>query len=72
VSYLTPLNFDSVLAFYQEQMPLNGWTQKDDSMVANDAALLYFEKPDREATITLSFTPLEEKTAVMIIIQVKE
>jgi len=69
VSYLTPFDFDSVLAFYQEEMPNNGWVPKDDSVIADEAALLYYEKADREATVTLSYTPLDNKTAVLILIQ---
>jgi hypothetical protein len=69
VSYLTPFDFDSVLAFYQTEMPNHGWLPKDNSVITDDAALLYFEKSDRKATVTLSYTPIDDKTAVMILIQ---
>jgi hypothetical protein len=72
VSYLTPLDFDSVLSFYQAQMLEHSWTPKDGSVIADDAALLYYEKPDRQVTITMSFNPVDSQTAVMIIIQQKE
>jgi hypothetical protein len=52
-------------------MPANDWTAKEGSVITADAALLYFEKPEREATVTLSFSPSDNKTVVMIIIQKK-
>lgn len=72
VSYQTPLNLDTVLSFYQEQMVVNGWETKDGNVITADAALLYFEKNNREATITLSHSAGENITIVMIIIQEKQ
>jgi hypothetical protein len=72
VSYMTPIDFATVLSFYQEQMPINGWTAKEGDVITEDAALLYYEKTGREATVTLSYSAGDSKTVVMIIIQVKE
>lgn len=69
ISYKTALDFDTVLSFYQEQMLQNGWSAKDDSVITADAALLYFEKLEREATVTMSSVDSENRTVVMIIIQ---
>jgi hypothetical protein len=71
VSYFTPQDFNFVLSFYQEQMPINGWVETSDSVINEDTALLYYEKPDREVTITLSINPADDETTVMIIIQDK-
>lgn len=72
VSYLTPFDFDFVLDFYQAEMPNNGWSAKEGSVITDDAALLYFEKSGRDATVTLSYTPIDDKTAVLILIQVPD
>ena len=72
VSYSTSMSFDSVLTFYQEQMPINGWSEKEGSVITDEAALLYFENSDREATVTLSYNSGGSETVVMIIIQEKE
>ena len=72
VSYHTPLNLDTVLSFYQDQMVVNGWETKEGNVITADAALLYFEKGNREATITLSHSAGENRTIVMIIIQEKQ
>ncbi len=72
VSYTTSLDFNSVLSFYQEQMLVNGWTVREGKVITEDAALLYFQKNDRQATVTLSYSLSNSKTDVMIIIQEKQ
>jgi hypothetical protein len=73
VSYMTPMDFDSVLTFYQEEMPMNDWVPlNEENVITDDAAVLYFEKPGREAIVTLSVNPLDDNTVVMITIQTKE
>ena len=71
ISYKTSLYFDTVLSFYQEQMLIYGWSAKDNNVITGDAALPYFEKTEREATVTLSRIDSENRTVVMIIIQDK-
>jgi hypothetical protein len=71
ITYFTPQEFDFVLKFYQEQMPINGWAAKDGSVINAESALLYYEKPDREVSITLSLNPSDNKTTVMIYIETK-
>lgn len=71
ISYFTSQDFNFVLSFYQEQMPINGWVETGDSVINEDTALLYYEKPDRKVTITLSINPVDDETTVMIIIQDK-
>lgn len=53
VMYTSASAFDDVLAFYQEQMPANGWSSTDDSFVSADTAMLGYTKEGRSATITL-------------------
>jgi len=44
-----------VLAFYQEQMPQNGWTLTKDLLDSTKTrGNLFFEKADRQATITIN------------------
>lgn len=72
VSYVTSMAFDEVLAFYQAQMPVNSWDLKQEgTMIGANTALLIFEKPDRNATVSLGVSPQDGKTFVMITIQSK-
>lgn len=72
VSYRTSLSFDEVLAFYQEQMPLNDWESvPDSSVIMAESVVLAFEKPDRNAFVTLNLDPQDGKTMVSIVIQPK-
>jgi len=67
VSYLTPLDFQSVLSYYQQEMPANGWeADSTNTVLAADTALLQYNKVDRHATITLTVS--SGKTVVLIII----
>ncbi len=70
VSYFTPLDLNSVKEFYTNEMPANGWTYtKGETAVKNEVLLLYFDKPDRKASITLSVNPVDKHTIVLIAIQ---
>jgi len=69
VSYLTPQDFSFIKAFYMEQMPLNGWSAVQDNIINDNSALLFYEKGDQEATITINFNPSDGKTSVMIFVQ---
>jgi len=72
VSYMTPLEFETVLSFYQEQMPENDWEPRQEgTVVSADSAVLHFEKPDRSAIVALGINPQDGKTFVMITIQSK-
>lgn len=64
VMYESASSFDDVLAFYQEQMPANGWTDTGDSFINPGSAMLSYTKDDRTATVTLS----GEDGAVSVII----
>lgn len=67
VTYITPLDFQSVLAFYQQEMPANGWeVDSTNTALTANTAVLQYDKVDRHATITLSES--NGKTVVLIII----
>jgi cytochrome c551/c552 len=67
VTYITPLDFQSVLAFYQQEMPANGWeADSTNTALTANTAVLQYDKVDRHATITLSES--DGKTVVLIII----
>ena len=52
--YESASSFDAVLAFYQEQMPANGWSETGDSFTAPGNAMLSYTKGESTANITLS------------------
>ena len=70
VSYSTPMELDDVIAFYQDEMPSYDWKPKENGTVIQDgAAVLQFEKPGRDAIVTMSKNQDDGLTYVMIIIQ---
>lgn len=72
VSYFTAMNFQTVLGFYKKEMPTNGWIEISGLSVETvDTAVLYYEKPDRKASLTISVDAAQQKTVVMILIQPK-
>ncbi len=72
VSYQTPLKFPAVLDFYQHEMVVNGWQfQTDDSVITDQAAVLRFAKPNREALLTLGYNEANNNTVVLITIELK-
>jgi len=72
VSYTTPMSMDSVISFYQNEMTEFDWEPKEDGTVVTDeAAVLQFEKPGRDAIVTLSVNPQDGYTYVMVTIQPK-
>jgi hypothetical protein len=72
VTYLTSMDFKSVVSFYETQMPVNGWTKVEDESIQNDnSAVLVYDKPSRKATITLGVNPTDNSTVVAISISQK-
>jgi hypothetical protein len=67
VFYTTPTQYTEVLAFYQTQMPANGWEidQTESHEYANAAELVYM-KGTRSVTINLSLNPLNNTSVVVI------
>ena len=54
VMYESASSFDDVLAFYQEQMPADGWSDTGDSFISEGTAMLSYTKDGRTATVTLT------------------
>jgi hypothetical protein len=68
VSYGIQMPFDEVLAYYQNEMPANGWTEAPrGNVIADSAAVLVYDKVDRMVTITLGVIPLAGETRVQIL-----
>jgi hypothetical protein len=67
VSYTTSLGFQSVLDFYQQEMPLQGWqADQSGSFTTGHAAVLKFEKADRPATVTILSASAQNSTSVLV------
>lgn len=62
--YTSASSFDDVLAFYQEQMEADGWSDTGSSFITQDNAMLSYTKEGRTATITLT---ADEGTVSVII-----
>lgn len=54
VMYESASSFDDVLAFYQEQMPANGWSDTGDSFSSPGSAILSYTQEGSTATVTLA------------------
>lgn len=70
ITYLTSLDFQSVLNFYKKEMPAKGWEAvADGSIEASESAHLNFKKPTQTASVTLNMNPVDQKTIVVILLQ---
>jgi hypothetical protein len=70
VSYTTPMDFDEVVTYYQEEMPKNGWQSDDESSFSIEGtSLFYFTKSNRVAIVTISSEAADGATAVLITLQ---
>lgn len=54
VMYESASSFDDVLAFYQEQMLADGWSETGDSFTSPGTAILSYTKDERTVSITLA------------------
>ena len=77
ITYLTPYELSSVMAFYMEQMPANGWNfNPSRSSLEEDFTTLFFEKiggqaDGRQASVVLAPSPTADQTIVLIAVQEK-
>ncbi len=70
VSYRTSQAYADVVAFYKTSMSVNQWSAISGERVETDAeTVIRYEKGDRVATLTV--TPQDAKTIVLIVIQTK-
>lgn len=71
VTYNTALNFNTVLTYYQQQMPANGWKLSGSpTIIAGKTAVLVYGKTGKTATVTLTGSS-GNPTLVVISIQSK-
>jgi len=68
VTYFIDKEFQTVVDYYEREMPNNGWT-KSNGTVDSDYAELVFEKDGRKATIEIAGIPFIEQTSVTINIE---
>ncbi len=54
VTYESSSSFEDVQAFYEEQMPAEGWSETGDSFVAAGTAMLNYTKDGETATVTIT------------------
>jgi hypothetical protein len=67
VSYTTSLSFASVLDFYKQNMPANGWSAMSGERYETDtSALTKYEKADRVASVSINL--VDGQTVVLITI----
>lgn len=70
VEYQSKTSLADAVKFYREQMAAQGWQIQDDKTKESDTAtVLYCDRPDRNAIVTL--TRLGENTLVAIVITQK-
>jgi hypothetical protein len=65
VMYTSASTFDQVQAFYQEQMPANGWDDSGDSFTGPGSAMLSYTKDGRTATVTIGGEDGEVSVMIM-------
>jgi hypothetical protein len=64
VSYETGTDFSTVLEFYKDEMPANGWEESLDALEFGETAILNYTKEGQTAVVTLSVSG--GKTVVLI------
>lgn len=68
VSYATTQDFQTVVNFYKEQMPINGWSVDEGfSLETTNTAVYSYKKDNRTATLTINANA-DGKTYVVIAI----
>lgn len=69
VTYTSQSTFEAAVAFYEAQMPAQGWTQDTNSTLKTDNnAVLTFTKDSRRATVTITPSPYGSGILVVIAI----
>ena len=70
VSYLTTEEYRSVLSFYEDSMPTEGWSLASSGNLETDKlAIMNYEKGDRKATLIIVNNAVDVQTAVTILIK---
>jgi len=67
IMYSTASSVEDVVAFYEAQMPANGWTQNPDASFSMEGtSSLEFTKEGRTANLMITYDEDSQKTNVMI------
>ena len=70
VTYVIKAPFQDVVDFYENQMPVNGWTKVEiESEIGGEYARLVYEKGGRKAVVNVAVIPFMDQTSVAIEIQ---
>ena len=69
VSYFTKVDYKTALEFYKKEMAAQEWKEADGSTETDNVAVLYYDKPNRKATVTISVS--NDQTVVQILIEPK-
>jgi hypothetical protein len=72
-AFSTNSEIGEVIAFYEKEMPLNGWKRLDSiSRVGSNRALIHFRKGERLAIVSININKESSKTFVQISVQDKK
>jgi hypothetical protein len=65
-TYSTPSKFEDVAAFYEKEMPANGWTEAEGGMSAEGLSMKNYTKDGRSVQVMITADSGSGKTSVMI------
>jgi hypothetical protein len=65
-TYTSPSKFEDVVAFYQKEMPTQGWTEKEGGMSTEGFAQKTYTKDNRTVQIMITADSSSGKTSVLI------
>lgn len=67
VTYVTASDFQSLILFFENQMPLNGWRKEiQGSFTTEGSALLHYIRNNQKLSISLRHNSLSQRTTVII------
>jgi len=66
IAYTTSTAFDDVVAFYEEQMPLNGWAKAEGSLTFGEIAALNYSKDGRSAVVSVTKSGNEVVVGIVV------
>ncbi|MCU0489690.1 MAG: hypothetical protein MUE67_12165 [Anaerolineales bacterium] len=70
VSFLIQTDINQLILFFENQMPIHGWTKvMNGSSITQSSALLNYTKDGRSLSISLRLNPLSNLTGVVITVQ---
>jgi hypothetical protein len=70
ISYTTPLGFQQVLHFYNQEMEKEGWMPvAEGSFQAGEAAVLNYTQGERRASVMINYNADDGKTVVLVTAQ---